>query len=275
MPTSYAHYRFGKSVFRTLNQEQKACVEAYPDLYHIGLHGPDLLFYYKALQRHPVNRTGFATHEKKGKDVFASAASVVKKMEAESGERGAAARAYLYGYLCHFALDSSCHPYVEAMTRETGLSHSLIEAELDRCLMEKDGRDPMRFRPTGHLYVKDGERRRFYGEIIAPFFPGISAEDAEKSIRSIFFYCNLLAPRGPLARRIQLYLMRLVRCSESIQDMVIRVEREPACAALNRQLTLRYQKAVSDGAELISNVDGYLDGTTELDPRFEHTFGEF
>ena len=31
-----------------------------------------------------------------------------------------AALAYALGFVCHFALDSTCHPYVERYTRESG-----------------------------------------------------------------------------------------------------------------------------------------------------------
>lgn len=38
-------------------------IEYHRDLYDIGLHGPDILFYYKALKSHPVNQQGHTVHE--------------------------------------------------------------------------------------------------------------------------------------------------------------------------------------------------------------------
>ena len=49
MPASYAHYRFGQQVFKQLPVELQQQISPYMDLYQIGLHGPDLLFYYHPL----------------------------------------------------------------------------------------------------------------------------------------------------------------------------------------------------------------------------------
>ena len=50
MPTTYAHYRFGKEVTEALPRGLQNTIEYHRDLYDIGLHGPDILFYYKALK---------------------------------------------------------------------------------------------------------------------------------------------------------------------------------------------------------------------------------
>ena len=49
MPTSYAHYKFGQEVKSRLTGETAEIIAEFPQLFHIGLHGPDLLFYYNAL----------------------------------------------------------------------------------------------------------------------------------------------------------------------------------------------------------------------------------
>ena len=51
MPTSYAHYKFGQEVKGKLSGEILGIIEEYPDLFNLGLHGPDLLFYYDALKK--------------------------------------------------------------------------------------------------------------------------------------------------------------------------------------------------------------------------------
>ena len=50
MPSTYAHYRMGQQVRSMLDGNEKKIVEKYPQLYLIGLHGPDILFYYKPLK---------------------------------------------------------------------------------------------------------------------------------------------------------------------------------------------------------------------------------
>ena len=127
MPTTYAHYKFGKEVISALPRPLRSTVENHRELFDIGLHGPDILFYYHPMKRNTVNGQGYDLHDKPADLFFRHAAETVKK-----AEDPAAARAYIYGVICHFALDSECHPYVEKMIHESGISHSEIEMEFDR-----------------------------------------------------------------------------------------------------------------------------------------------
>ena len=122
MPSTYAHRRFGADVLALLPDGLRATLEQHRELYDIGLHGPDLMFYYKALQSNPVNRLGNAMHEQKGEVFFTRARTVVENATDKS-----AALAYVLGFVCHFALDSTCHPYVEAYVRESGVGHCEID----------------------------------------------------------------------------------------------------------------------------------------------------
>lgn len=275
MPTTYAHYRFGRDVYKRLPARLQEVVRSHGGLYNIGLHGPDLLFYYKVYQKNPVSRTGFDMHTRPGKEFFQQAARIMKKTDRKYAGRSrlsfaaSSGYAYLFGFLCHFALDSNCHPYVEQMVRETGISHSEIEAELDRDLMERDGLDPMVCRPTSHL-----RPRVFYGTVIARFFPGIPPSKIVSSIRSMRFCCNLLAPSG---QRLRLFVLRFLKGTplpDDIRDMIIREQPNPACAPITRQLERRYQKAIEDGAQLIINFMDHVENGTPLDERLNHTFGE-
>ena len=66
MPSTYAHRRFGADVLVQLPRELREKITPYRPLYDMGLHGPDLMFYYRALQSNPVNRLGNAMHEQPG-----------------------------------------------------------------------------------------------------------------------------------------------------------------------------------------------------------------
>ena len=98
MPSTYAHRRFGADVLALLPDGLRATLEQHRELYDIGLHGPDLMFYYKALQSNPVNRLGNAMHEQKGEVFFTCARTVV-----ENAPDKDAALAYALGFVCHFA----------------------------------------------------------------------------------------------------------------------------------------------------------------------------
>ena len=46
MPTTYAHDLFGQKVYRQMPEEVKKVIRENGELYRIGLHGPDIFFYY-------------------------------------------------------------------------------------------------------------------------------------------------------------------------------------------------------------------------------------
>ncbi|WP_244833924.1 hypothetical protein [Clostridium sp. BJN0001] len=65
MPSTYAHYRLGQKVLGKLPDEIKTTINSYKQLYDIGLHGPDILFYYKPLWSCTVNKQGYDIHERR------------------------------------------------------------------------------------------------------------------------------------------------------------------------------------------------------------------
>lgn len=263
MPTTYTHYRFGRDVCRQLPLSVQEAIDEYQGLYDLGVHGPDLLFYYKALTKNPVNRTGSDIHAKAGYLFFEPAARQVKAMADPEP-----AMVYLYGFLCHFTLDSFCHPYIEQMSRSQGITHSAIEAELDRFFLEKDGYSPLSYRPIKHLVPCI-----FHARVVAPFFPGIGVRKILTCMKSQPFYLSLLVVPGPARNKLARRIAGLK--SKSLADMIMPYEKIPACIPMNLHMETLYGQAVSAAVELIQNYMAYLDGNAPLDQRFHHTFGEY
>ena len=86
MPTTYAHYKFGKEVLSALPRPLQNSIEAHRELFDIGLHGPDILFYYNALKKDPVNEQGHTLHEQFADEFFHHAVEVIEN--ANSAEDG-------------------------------------------------------------------------------------------------------------------------------------------------------------------------------------------
>lgn len=114
----------------------------------------------------------------------------------EKAEDPAAARAYIYGVICHFALDSECHPYVEKMIHESGISHSEIEMEFDRLLLKEDYINPLRYLATKHI-----RPTKENGAVIAPFFEDLTAETVQKALKGMIMYHKLLLAPGAVKGR--------------------------------------------------------------------------
>lgn len=64
MPSTYAHYRMGQEVYKSLPALARTTINNHKELYDIGLHGPDILFYYQPLAVCAVNKQGYDMHEK-------------------------------------------------------------------------------------------------------------------------------------------------------------------------------------------------------------------
>lgn len=262
MPSTYAHRRFGADVLAQLPYPLRRTLEQHRELYDMGLHGPDLLFYYKALQSNPVNRLGNAMHDQKGEVFFTRARSVV---ENTPEARRDAARAYALGFICHFALDSTCHPYVEQFVRSSGVSHCEIETEFDNALMREDGRDPMKFFTASHIHPS-----RENAEVVAPFYEGVTADEAYAAMKGMLMVHHLLQAANPLKRWVVLTGMRVAGKYEFMHGLVANPQPNPKCSQSSRELEALYQKAVPLAVRLITE---YAAGAP-LDGAYQHTFGE-
>lgn len=260
MPSTYAHRRFGADVLALLPEELRKTLEQHRELYDMGLHGPDLLFYYKALQSNPVNRLGNAMHDRKGEVFFTRARTV---MENEPDKK--AALAYALGFVCHFALDSTCHPYVEQYVRESGVSHCEIETELDNALLRKDGRDPMKFFTASH--IKPSRER---AEVVAPFYEGVTVEELYEAMKGMLTVHHLLQATNPVKRWVVLTAMRVAGKYEFMHGLVANPQPNPKCTESSKKLEELYQKAVPLAVRLITE---YADGRP-LGGEYQHTFGE-
>lgn len=264
MPSTYAHRRFGANVLEHLPGEAKMKIKAYRELYDMGLHGPDLLFYYHALSSNKVNRLGNAMHEEPGEAFFLPAREVIRKAENRD-----AALAYALGFVCHFALDSTCHPCVEAYVRSSGVSHCEIETEFDNMLMRRDGLDPLHYFTASHIHPSM-ER----AAVVAPFYKDISTEEAYDAMKGMITVHRLLQASNPVKRWVVLTGMKVAGKYDGLHGLVANPKPNPACTESNRRLDELYGKALPLAEKLILEYMDTLDGDQPLDRAYQHTFGE-
>lgn len=264
MPTTYAHYKFGKEVISALPRPLQSAIENHRELFDIGVHGPDILFYYHPLKKNPVSAQGYALHDRLADEFFLRAAEKMK-----SAEDPAAARAYIYGVICHFALDSECHPYVEKMIHDSGISHSEIEMEFDRLLLKEDYINPVRYLGTKHIHPTQKN-----ASVIAPFYEALTPETVEKALKGMILCHKLLLAPGSLKRRLLFGGMKIAGQYEHMHGMVMSLEPNPACRDYCQLLKRQYAGAVPLAAGLIIQYQKVLFEDAELPERFCRTFGE-
>ncbi len=148
--------------------------EAFPVLRNWGLQGPDVFFFRKVLTGGaPLQAIGSRMHREKISQLFSSLAGYINAMPAP---RRDPAIAYFYGFLCHYSLDSTIHPYVGYHQQRlskgfpeltSSAIHSQIETDMDVDLYSYLRGEPVdRFRP-GELYAATPAQRELIGELLS------------------------------------------------------------------------------------------------------------
>lgn len=262
MPTTYAHYRFGKDVLSCLPMPLRNSIREHRELYDIGLHGPDILFYYKVLSKNPVNQTGYRLHAQKASEFFLRAKNVL-----DQTENKAAARAYLYGFICHFALDSTCHPYIEKMIQVSGISHSEIETEFDRLLLTEDHYNPVKHLSVNHIHPTERN-----ASIIAPFFENITTREIQVALKDMIRYHKLLLMNSEAKRKLLLTAMKILQIYDTCHGMIMNTAANPDCANYCLLLKKLYAEAIPVTVSLIHKYQDVLFENAELPKRFALTF---
>lgn len=240
MPAAYTHYRFGRDVLRLLPPEKRQVISGHRALYDIGLHGPDIYFFYRPLTDNAVARMGHSLHRQTGATVLRRMAALLAQAPSE------AATAYLYGFLCHFALDSACHGYVGQM-EALGVGHSLLETQLDRSYLVEDRLDPERVNPTGHLRPSPEAAR-----VIAAFFPQVTEREVEASVRDMIRVQQLLLPTSHAKRTMLQGAARLLK-KDYVAGMVMPARESLACRQMVVRLRAMYEEALPVAVSLIED----------------------
>ena len=237
MPASYTHYCFGRDVLAVLPPSLRERIAPCRQLFDIGVHGPDVFFYYHPLTKNPVSRVGYAMHDQPGRTVFRRFAAL------DDGSDGAFA--YLAGFLCHFALDSICHGYVEQMTAQ-GVSHCRLETQLDRSFLLSDGENPLTRDLVAHVRPTAENAR-----IMAAFFPQTTEHRVRQALSQMVFFHHLLMAKSAPKRALLDGVFTAMKAKDGFGAMVMTPEDDPACLPMVLHLRELYEAAVPLAAALI------------------------
>lgn len=164
MPDIIVHNRMGRSVYKKLPAGISS--EINREIFRIGLLGPDPYAHYRFFAfpfRHGINLRMVAMHRTRTCDFLVEMAKFSRKPEMFS---------YLAGFICHYALDSTTHPYINEISHDEGYMHMAIEHKLDVIELDKLG-------------MKLSDRavtRGFY----PPFLPESMRQDYETVMKNIY-----------------------------------------------------------------------------------------
>lgn len=134
MPEFTTHYLFGKSILEDFPPEITSVIHNNLDAFKWGLQGPDLLFYSRVLvDNGRLAKAATALHHVDPEALFSQMLDFILEYKGRPGYDSL--RGYLYGFVCHYALDSTVHPYVYYMiSRHSGpvpsTRHVQVESDI-------------------------------------------------------------------------------------------------------------------------------------------------
>lgn len=261
MPTTYTHHIFGALVYQKLPEKLKTEIHRERMLYEIGLHGPDILFYYRPFQKNKVNGLGHAMHREEACGFFQHAKEKYQETKDE------ALLVYLCGFICHFMLDSTCHPIVSKYMERAGSSHAEIETDLDRVLMEKRKKDPMCYRPADPIRIRKED-----AAVIASVLEGIETKQVIDCLRGMKFYTNLTVCRSEWKRRLLLFGMKISGTYQETNGRVMRRHRSKRCEESTKELLRAMKACVPETVRVIETYWKERQEKSKVEERFSRNY---
>lgn len=262
MPAIYAHNRFGAMVSGRLEGELKDTVRNHYTQFRIGLQGPDIFFFYKPYCSNRVAKYGIHLHGISAYPFFEHAVSIVREKGRSSREY-----AYLMGFICHYILDSECHPYVSEMMEKTDVGHMEIEEEFEKKLLRLDKKDPFRYHLDRLVPTDD-----LTAEVISPFYPGINSETVKESLKTLKFVKKLFRTPRACKRWFFNAVMKVCGKYKEYNGLVHQKKDNPKCRESNEGLQKRFENAISIAVCMIESFDETVRTGKELEKRFDRTF---
>lgn len=173
MSSLVTHYFFAERLLPTLPEKAREIIAAYPEHYYLGAQGPDIFFYYLTSKKHEI---GAKIHSMPLVDFLEKNADWTRK-----GPVLSPTWAYFFGFLTHFSLDMTVHPYIDRVEEKISIDHVTLERDFDRVILEEEGYDPTAFLCRELLpapaHVADGAARAYKAY-------GIDRHDVHRALAS-------------------------------------------------------------------------------------------
>ena len=283
MPAIITHYLFAQAVLPPQARGEKC-----EPVYTWGSQGPDFLFFsplLNPLRSRTLVRIGSEMHDR---DAARNLSFMADCLRGRQGAAHEALLAYLLGYLSHYILDSTFHPYVYGMQRyykrmlpEAGENyiHRQIETTLDVLFLQRMRQQTIRDFSVASHFVRTPElnaacemyRTLFAARYGAHFsVPSISRAFLSLKVLYTLFY----SPRGFKKRAVTFAkrltgsghpaLMALIHPVEPAHEIDFANEKRAIHEAGNEALThtayelmdiacARYRAALPTALELFAN----------------------
>lgn len=211
MPACLTHHQFARDAASRLEEPV-----ADRTAFFWGAQGPDFLFchrYFQAAAKKEVKSLkeyGSALHRTSPSATLSAMRDFLFRRPDPSY------RSYVYGFLCHYALDSTAHPYVNSRSKSLCESrpsenpstmHGEIEASLDAIVLRwKTGKLPSEVKLKDMFPKNEGVQRKIaalYRDVLFGIYgTNVSEEELYQSTKDAHFVFACCNDRTGLKRRI-------------------------------------------------------------------------
>ncbi len=209
MPACITHNLFAKNVLRSLPEQNHVDSTAF--LW--GAQGPDFFFCHRYLpwmRGRSLSAYGGKIHRAKPSETL----GIFRQLLHEHPQP--AYRSYVWGFLCHYALDSIAHPYINARSVEwasqrppqtPGTMHGEIEAALDAIYLRNQTGQLSSSLSLGSMFpnakTTQEQMARLYQPLLHQLF-GVDASEAEliQCCRDTHLVFSLITDRTGIKMRL-------------------------------------------------------------------------
>ncbi len=231
------------------------------DAFFSGLQGPDFLYYHMIGKTASAKAEARKIHHSPGGDFFEHAREVLKK------HKDPESLSYIYGCMCHYILDSACHPDVVKFAKIPGSSHALVERELDSEIIRREGGDP---RYLSAALVLPVNRR--LGSVIAPFYKTATPAIVNGSFYEMRGMTYLLRSAFTPVRSVVDYVVENSEKLAGHRDSIVANAPIPFLAESTETLLSELDASVKDAVEQIYEFNSSIGTDKELSHRLDPDF---
>ena len=126
------HNAMGDKVLRKLGMEISSIIDL--EIFHFSVMDPDPYIFYRfftPMFRHGINKRSTIMHRTKTGQFLMALARRSQSREMFS---------FTAGFLCHYAMDSTSHPFIYGLAKHKSEMHTAIEHRLDVIELERQGK---------------------------------------------------------------------------------------------------------------------------------------
>ena len=284
MPSLITHSLAAKNILKQTNNSLTTVINSNIKSFLLGSNGPDLFYFYHTfpwsskINKNEVYDIGTYFHFQNINRAFQLALERTKKLNNDT------VTSYMAGWLCHYALDRNCHPFIFHFAGPTGESHRRLEATIDSYILDYVlHTDIKTFKPYELLsYTKEDIQAIYdlYSDIVLKLCHfSLTSEIISDSLRDLKQTYSLLHdPYNIKIKAIQLiekvpYSLTgtIIPCHPNRHYDVMNIKHNEWVNPVDNTMISTddfyslFHNGIQDGAQLLQLFANYMNGTDTIE----------